>query len=88
MMKETEAAPLPYVQSPGHRISEFVVHSVDYSAYVVSWPWAPYLGRCLVIQETGMSHVHIRLRDDVSNEEALHHIARLLQAIATREVRQ
>jgi hypothetical protein len=35
-----------------------------------------------VIQETDMSHVHIRLRDDVSNEEALHHAANLLQAIA------
>lgn len=78
----------PRVQSPGHRISDFVVHSRDYSACVVSWPWAPDLGRCLVIQETDMGHVHIRLRDDVSNEEALHHVARLLQAIATREVRQ
>jgi hypothetical protein len=73
---------LPNVQSPGHRISEFVVHSRDHSAYVVSWRDYPDLGRCLVIQETDLSHVHIRLRDDVSNEEALHHVARLLQAIA------
>jgi hypothetical protein len=32
-----------------------------------------------------MSHVHIRLRDDVSNEEALCHAAKLLQAIAAAE---
>jgi hypothetical protein len=73
---------LPRVQSPGYRISEFVVHSRDHRACVVSWPWAPDLGRCLVIQETDMSHVHIRLRDDVSNKEALRHAAKLLQAVA------
>jgi hypothetical protein len=72
----------PRVQSPGHRISDFVVQNADYSAYVVSWPWAPDLGRCLVIQETDMGYVHIRLRDDVSNEDALHHAAKLLQAVA------
>jgi hypothetical protein len=71
-----------HVQSPGHRISEFLAHSRDHGAYVVSWPWAPDLGRCLVIQETDMGHVHIRLRDDVSNEEALRHAAKLLQAVA------
>ena len=77
-----QATPQPRVQSPGHRISEFVVHSRDHSACVVCWPQYPYLGRCLVIQETDMSHVLIRLRDDVSNEEALRHAAKLLQAIA------
>ena len=81
-LKEVEATSLPHVQSPGHRISDFVVHSRDHSACVVSWPWAPNLGRCLVIQETDLSHVHIRLRVDVSNEEALRHAAKLLQAIA------
>jgi hypothetical protein len=79
---EPSDIPLPYVQSPGHRISEFMVHSEDYSACVVWWPWAPHLGRCLVIQETDSGHVHIRLRDDVSNEEALRHAAKLLQAVA------
>ena len=72
----------PRVQGGGHRISESVVHSIDHSACVVSWPEFPDLGRCLLIQETDMSHVHIRLRDDVSNEEALLHVAKLLQAIA------
>jgi hypothetical protein len=75
--------PLPHVQSPGHRISEFVEHSEDHCAYVVTWPEYPHLGRCLVIQETAMCHVHIRLRADVSNEEALRHAQALLQAIAT-----
>jgi hypothetical protein len=81
-------SPTPHKQSPGELISEMfgtnglAVQGEDYCAYVVSWSWAPDLGRCLVIQENDMGHVHIRLRDDVSNDDALRHAQALLAAVA------
>jgi len=55
------------------------VQGEDYCTYVVM---CPGFGRGLVIQHEDFSATHIRLRDDVSNDEALRLGQALLQAIA------
>jgi hypothetical protein len=54
----------------------------DHCAYVITRDGEYSAGRYLVIQENHLSHVDIKLRDGVSNEEALRLGQALLAAIA------
>jgi hypothetical protein len=65
-------------QAPGKLISPIIQYG-DYAAYIVIVAGK----RSLIIQEEDMSHTYIRLRQDISNDDALHHArALLLLAIA------
>jgi hypothetical protein len=80
----------PRRQSPGKPLTKVVGvngpawREQDYCAYIVEHePWLHFASeRCLVIQQNERSHVEIKLRDDVSNEEALRLGQALLRAVA------